>query len=293
MLPEGLQRAKRPAKALADELAGGIGSFRPSDGLFVVANAPANPADGNGQVGVFGHGVRGDPAGGFDGLLAPGAESARNHGDAIEKIKGAFFHVLAGDVFERLPARQPARTIADLDVARDRAHGGIAEMPDQLANGIGFDFCIRVDGHHDFRLRLRHGHAQRRRFAAVHLVHDAYARFARKMRIQQLSGFVRGTVVHYDEMQIRIIGKQHGMDGFNDDLFFVVRGNQHGNAGQRRGHLGAVRPQFLDERQDANDQRAAANEDDSENKRGGDGHPKPVINAEDEAVGARLELFLR
>ena len=113
------------------------------------------------------------------------------------------------------------------------------------------------------------------------------------MRIQQLSGFVRGTVVHYDEMQIRIIGKQHGMDGFNDDLFFVVRGNQHGNAGQRRGHLGAVRPQFLDERQDANDQRAAANEDDSENKRGGDGHPKPVINAEDEAVGARLELFLR
>jgi len=42
-------------------------------------------------------------------------------GDAVQKMEGALLHVLAGDVLERLPAREPAGTVADFHVARDGA----------------------------------------------------------------------------------------------------------------------------------------------------------------------------
>src|SRR5438445_3247571 len=120
MLPERLQRAEGPAEPLANEHAGRFGGFRPGDGFFVVINMPAEAAYGDGEVGIFGYGVRGDSSGGFDGFSAPGTQCAGDYGDAVEQVEGALFHVLAGDVLERLPAREPARAVADFDIAGDR-----------------------------------------------------------------------------------------------------------------------------------------------------------------------------
>src|SRR5579871_2422888 len=108
VLPESLQRAEGPPETLANQLAGGFGSFGPGDSFFVVADAPAEAADRDGEVSVFGDRVRCDAAGGRDRFLAPSAERARHNGDAIQQIEGALLHVLAGDVFERLPACEPA-----------------------------------------------------------------------------------------------------------------------------------------------------------------------------------------
>ena len=108
VLPEGLQRSEGPAEALANELAGGFGRFGPGDGFFVVADAPAEAANRDGEVGIFGDSVGGDAAGGGDRFLAPRAERAGHDRDAIQQIESALLHVLAGDVFERLPAREPA-----------------------------------------------------------------------------------------------------------------------------------------------------------------------------------------
>src|SRR5580704_6272199 len=80
----------------------------------------------------------------------PRAERAGNNGNAIQQIKSALLHVLAGDVFERLPTREPARTIADFDVAGDRAKLRIGEVAHELADCGGFDFGVRVDGDDDF-----------------------------------------------------------------------------------------------------------------------------------------------
>src|SRR5260370_5806838 len=153
MLPKGLQRTEGPAETLADELPGCFRSFRPGDGLFVVDNAPTEAANSNGQIGVFGDGVRGDAARGFNGFLAPCTERSRYNGNAIQEVKGALLHVLAGDVLKRLPACQPARALADLHVARDRANLGIRKVTDQFADGIRLNFRVRVDGYHNFGVR--------------------------------------------------------------------------------------------------------------------------------------------
>src|SRR5258708_39518195 len=116
MLPEGLQRAEGPAETLADELPSCFRSFRPGDGLFVVDNAPTEAADSNGQIGVFGHGGRSDAARGFNGFLAPRTERSGHNGNAIQQVKGALLHVLAGDTIESLPAPQSACTGAGLHV---------------------------------------------------------------------------------------------------------------------------------------------------------------------------------
>src|SRR5579859_3630183 len=112
MLPERLEGAEGPAESLANKDAGSLRRFGPGDGFFFVVNVPAEATNGDGEVGVFGDGVRGDSSGGFDGFCAPGAQRAGNYGDAVEQIEGAFFHVLAGDVFEGLPAGEPARAVA-------------------------------------------------------------------------------------------------------------------------------------------------------------------------------------
>src|SRR6266404_1309771 len=83
VLPERLQRAEGPAEPLANEHAGRFGGFRPGDGFFVVINMPAEAAYGDGEVGIFGNGIRGDPSGGFDGFSAPGTQCAGDYGDAV------------------------------------------------------------------------------------------------------------------------------------------------------------------------------------------------------------------
>src|SRR5258708_3106360 len=181
MLPERLQSAEGPAEALADELPGCFRRFGPGDGLFIVGDAPTETADGDGQVGVLGNRVRGDAARGIDGLFAPGTERAGHNGDAIQEVEGALLHVLAGDVFERLPAREPARTVADLHVAGDGANLGIGEMANEFADRVRFDFGVGVDGHDNFGVRQGQGLIQRRRLAAIYLMNDADARLMRTM----------------------------------------------------------------------------------------------------------------
>ena len=70
-------------------------------------------------------------------LRAPRAHGAGNHRNAIQQVECALFQILAGDVFERLPAREPAIAIHHFYVAGDGAHFGIGEMADQARNRFG------------------------------------------------------------------------------------------------------------------------------------------------------------
>src|SRR6266850_2522845 len=291
VLPEGLQCAEGPAEPLANQLAGSIRRFGPGDGFLVVADAPAEAANGDGEVGVFGHGVRGNAAGGFDGFLAPRAERSGNDGDAIEEIEGALLHVLAGNVFERLPAGEPAGAIANLNVAGDGANGGIRKVTDQFADGVGFDFGVRVDGDDNFGIRLGHGEIQSRGFSTIHLVDDAHARFMGKVCVEEFTRFVCRAVIDDDDLQVLQVREKDRSDGLHDDVFFIVRGNQDGNARGRVRHDGVVRTQFLDESEQTDDYGAPADEDDAENENDADEKTRPLKQRENKPVGARFEAF--
>src|SRR5262249_5231366 len=154
MLPERLQRAERPAEALANELAWSFRSFGPGDGLLVIANAPAGTANGDGEIGVFGNGVSSDASDRLDNGLSPSTESTGDDGDAIEKIERSLLHVLAGDVLKSLPASEPAATVADFDVTGDRGNFGIRKVTNELGDRVRFNLRVRIDGDNDFALRF-------------------------------------------------------------------------------------------------------------------------------------------
>src|ERR1700676_192584 len=280
VLPDGLQCAEGPAETLADELAGSFRSIGPGDGFFVVGNAPAEAANGDGQVGVFGDGVRGDAAGGLDSGFAPGAESTGDDGDAIEQIESALFHVLAGDVFESLPASEPAGAVADFDVASDGGSFGIGEMAEQL--GVG------VDGDDDFGFRVGEGQAESGRLSAIDLMNDVHAGILAEIGIEERTGGIGGAVVDHDDAKRLRVRGEHGSDSLHDDAFLVVRGNEYGDGRLGNGHDGVIGAQLFDDGEDADDEGAPADENDAGDENGGDEQAEPVINAENEAIGTRF-----
>ena len=291
MLPEGLQSAESPAETLADELACCFRSFRPGDGFFIVADAPTEAPDRDGQIGVLRDGVRGDAADGFNGFLAPGTERSRHDGDAIQQMKSALLHVLAGDVFERLPAREPARAIADLDVAGDRADGGIREMAHQLADGVGFDFRVSVDGDDNLGVRLGHGEIERCGFSAIHLMNDAHARFMGEIRVQKFAGLVGGAVIDHDNPQVFQVRQEDRSDGLHDDVFFVVRGDQHGHARRRFRHHGAVGAQLFDDGEQTDDHGSPTHQYDAEDEDRPDRESEPLEQQKNKSVRACFEAL--
>src|SRR5262249_36694006 len=209
MFPERLQGAEGPAKTLANQGAGGVRSLGPGDGALFVGDAPAKTPNGNGKVRIFGNRVGGNATTGFNSLLAPGAERAGYDRDAVQQIEGALLHVLAGDVFESLPASEPARTISDFDVASDRSDFRIGKMTDQAAYGVGLDFGIGVDGNDDFALRPCHRVVQRSGFAAVDLMNDLNARLGAEVAVEQGGGAVARAIVHHDDVHVGIIRREN------------------------------------------------------------------------------------
>ena len=293
VLPKGLQRAKSPAESLANEHARRVGSFSPGDGFLVIADAPAQAADGDGEIRVLSNGVRGDSPCGVNGALAPSAQRAGNDGDAVQQIESALLHVLAGDVFESLPASEPARAITDFNVASDGANFRIGEVPEKFAKGVGLDFGVGVDGDDNFGVGFRESAAQSGRFATIRLVNDADARIAGEVFIEEFAGFVSRAIVDNDDVKVFDVRGEHRRNRLHDDIFFVVSGDEHGHPGLRDRHHGAVGTEFFDHRQDADNQGASADEHDAEDKDGSHSEAEPLINSENESIGASFEAFLR
>jgi len=150
MFPDGLQSAESPAEALANQTLDRVGDFGVADGVFVVENFPAVAANGEGEVGVFRDSVSRETSARAHDLRAPGSHRSGDDGNAIQQIESALFEILAGDVFERLPARKPAIAVHDFHVSGDGADARVGKMADQARNGIGIDDGVGVNGDDDF-----------------------------------------------------------------------------------------------------------------------------------------------
>ncbi len=121
------------------------GSLGECERLILVDDGVALLEKIHGQVGVFGDGVGVVAVAGFDGRGAPCADGSGDDGDDVEEIEGAAFEVLAGDVFEGLPACPEIDAVADLGVAGDGADLRVGEVRNKACDGVGGDDGVGVD----------------------------------------------------------------------------------------------------------------------------------------------------
>ncbi len=175
MLPDRLQGAEGPAEALAHEAPGVDGRFSKGQRAVFVVDLESLFEQVHGEVGVFGHGVERIAAGRFDRRGAPCADGAGDDGDDVEEVESAALEVLAGDVFESLPARPQIDAVAHLGVAGDGADRGILEVRNELGDGVGGDDGVGVDADVDLFVHAIERVVERGGLAFVALGEDLHA----------------------------------------------------------------------------------------------------------------------
>jgi len=131
VLPDGLQNPKRPAKALAHQAVGVGWSFGEGESAVLVFHAVAVAQEGHGQIRIFGDGVHVVATGFADCVHAPGTDRSWHDAHCAHGVKSPPLEILAGDVFERLPARPEIYAIANLGVSRDCADFRVQEVRHQ------------------------------------------------------------------------------------------------------------------------------------------------------------------
>ena len=157
VLEDGLQDAEGPAEALAHEAVHVDRGLGEGEGLVLVDDGVALLEEVHGEVGVFGDGVGVVAAAGLDGGGAPGADGSGDDHDDVEEVQGAALEVLAGDVFEGLPAGPEVDAVADLGVAGDGADVGVGEVADEAVDGVVGDDAVGVDADVDLLVDVVRG----------------------------------------------------------------------------------------------------------------------------------------
>src|SRR5260370_42702751 len=84
------------------------------------------------------------------GLEAPGSDCAGHYAHRAHGIGRSPLEILAGDVFERLPARPEVDAIADFGIASDGRHFRIEEMGHEAGDRVGSNDGIGVDADEQF-----------------------------------------------------------------------------------------------------------------------------------------------
>ena len=179
VLPHGLQRPEGPAEALRHEPLRVLGGLRPADRVVLVADPPAPAADRDREVGVLGHGVRGEAPDLAQHTGAPGAERPGDDRDAVEQVEGALLEVLAGHVLEGLPAGDPAVAVARPSrCPPPLPPSGRAKCGTSRRTAVRLDGGVRVDRDHDLALRLRERVVEGGGLAPVRLPDEPHPRVA-------------------------------------------------------------------------------------------------------------------
>ena len=132
VLEDRLQRSEGPAEALTHEAVGIDGRLGEGERLIFVNDLVSLLEQVHGEVGIFRNGIDGVAAACEHGRRCASADGSGNHGDDIEEIERAAFEVLAGDVFESLPACPQIDAVADLGISCDGSYLRVGEVRHQL-----------------------------------------------------------------------------------------------------------------------------------------------------------------
>ena len=83
------------------------------------------------EVGIFGYGINVISTSLFDRRCAPGADRPRDDRYHPEDIQGTPFEILAGEIFQGLPARPQIYLVGDLGISRHGCHLEVGKVGHQ------------------------------------------------------------------------------------------------------------------------------------------------------------------
>ncbi len=162
---------------------------------------------------------------------APCPDRARHHADRPENIQCAPLEVLAGDVFEGLPARPKIHPVSHLGVAGDGADSGIDEVRHQARYGVTGDDRVGVDANEKLRIvdvfdAIVEGFG----LARVRFRKDknpSRSLFPGEAGAGHFERAVLGAVIDHDHPQVRVVRVECGAYRSLNHFFFVVGRNKY------------------------------------------------------------------
>ena len=151
----------------------------------------------------------------------------------MEQVECAALEVLAGDIFQRLPAGPQVHAVSYLRVAGHGPDHRVLEMRNQFGNGVGGNHRVGVDTDVDFLAQPVERVVQCGGLAGVglgkHL--DMPCLDLRRIGLASyLCGPIRRPVVNHNHMQVLVVGVKHRADSTDDHRLFVIGGNEHRDA---------------------------------------------------------------
>ena len=114
----------------------------------------------------------------------------------------------------------------------------------ELGDGVGGDHGVGVDADVDLFVDAIERVVERGGLAFIALGEDLHAAggdFPGVGRGGHFGGAVFGAVVDDDDAEVFVVGVEHRADGADDDRFFVVGGDENGDARVEAGRGVAVR----------------------------------------------------
>ncbi len=132
VFPNRLHDAEGPAEALPHQPIRGGRSLGVGQGTVFIVHPVAGLEQRHRQVSIFGNGVVVISTGRKYRSRSPCADRAGNDAHRVQCVERAAFEVLAGDIFQRLPAGPEIDPVAHLGIARHGSDAWIGEVRHQL-----------------------------------------------------------------------------------------------------------------------------------------------------------------
>ena len=151
----------------------------------------------------------------------------------MKEVKGAALEVLAGDVFQSLPAGPEVDAVAHLGVAGDGADAGIFKVGNELGDGVGSDDGIGIDADVDLLGDALEGVVEGCGLAFIGFSEHLEPAGGDLLRVGaggHFSGAILRAIVDHDDAEILVVGVENRADRSDDDRFFVVSRNENSHA---------------------------------------------------------------
>jgi hypothetical protein len=229
--------AAGPAIALRPELLGGDDRLLVVDRREVVPDALAGQEHPKGEVGVLGHRVRVPAAEGAQRAHPDGAVRAPVGGQLEHRLAPVLVDQVAGqEVDEHGGGHGGLGAVADHAPAHDRAHRGVAEVPDEATQGRGIGLVVGVEDDDDRGVDEGERVVERAGLPTAGSrcpVQHLQARVPFRPRVEPGAGAVVRPVVDDDQGQLvpRVVQGEQRRHHAVDDEFLVLAADEHG---QRR-----------------------------------------------------------